>query len=119
MSTLLQLYLVRHGETAWTITGQHTGRTDLGLTAHGEAQARELAPRLRDIAFSGVLVSPARKLLVAFEHCRNQSQTIVNFSPEVDARVGPLVVNQKNVSQRCAYHECLLCMLSQDTQKHS
>lgn len=61
MSTLLQLYLLRHGETAWTITGQHTGRTDLGLTAHGEAQARELAPRLRDIAFSGVLVSPARR----------------------------------------------------------
>ncbi|MFM9925197.1 histidine phosphatase family protein [Variovorax sp. H27-G14] len=58
-TTLLQLYLVRHGETAWTLTGQHTGLTDLGLTAHGEVQARALAPRLRNIAFSDVLVSPA------------------------------------------------------------
>ena len=58
MTTSLQLYLVRHGETAWSLTGQHTGRTDLGLTAHGEDQARALAPRLREIEFDRVLVSP-------------------------------------------------------------
>lgn len=54
----LQLYFVRHGETAWSITGQHTGRTDLGLTTHGEDQARALEPRLRGIEFAHVLVSP-------------------------------------------------------------
>jgi len=58
VTTSLQLYLVRHGETAWSLTGQHTGRTDLGLTAHGEDQARALAPRLREIEFDRVLVSP-------------------------------------------------------------
>ena len=58
MTAPLQLYLVRHGETAWSLTGQHTGRTDLGLTAHGEDQARALAPRLREIEFDRVLMSP-------------------------------------------------------------
>ena len=59
MTAPLQLYLVRHGETAWSLTGQHTGRTDLGLTAHGEDQARALAPRLREIEFDQVLMSPS------------------------------------------------------------
>jgi probable phosphoglycerate mutase len=54
----LQLYLLRHGETAWSITGQHTGKTDIGLTPHGEDQARALEPRLRGITFGCVLVSP-------------------------------------------------------------
>ena len=58
MTAPLQLYLVRHGETAWSLNGQHTGRTDLGLTAHGEDQARALAPRLREIEFDRVLMSP-------------------------------------------------------------
>ena len=58
MSARLQLYLVRHGETAWSLTDLHTGRTDLGLTAHGEDQARALAPRLRAVDFDQVLVSP-------------------------------------------------------------
>jgi probable phosphoglycerate mutase len=58
MATPLQLYLVRHGETAWALTGQHTGTTDLALTAHGEAQARELAARLSGIEFSHVFASP-------------------------------------------------------------
>jgi len=58
MTQLLQAYLVRHGETAWSITGQHTGRTDLPLTAHGENGARELAPLLRKIRFGRVFVSP-------------------------------------------------------------
>ena len=49
MSVLPQLYLVRHGETAWSISGQHTGSTELTLTAAGEAQARALASRLRGV----------------------------------------------------------------------
>ena len=61
MTALLQLYLVRHGETAWSLTGQHTGRTDLGLTVHGEAQARILAPQLHDITFSAVFTSPLKR----------------------------------------------------------
>jgi probable phosphoglycerate mutase len=52
------VYLARHGETAWSRTGQHTGLTDLPLTAQGEAEARELGERLRELSFSHVLVSP-------------------------------------------------------------
>lgn len=59
MSGVLQLYLIRHGQTAWSLTGQHTGCTDLALTAQGETEARELAPRLQKIHFSRVLSSPA------------------------------------------------------------
>ncbi len=57
----LRLYLVRHGETAWTLSGQHTGRTDIPLTAHGEAEVRALIPRLRLINFSAVLTSPLQR----------------------------------------------------------
>jgi probable phosphoglycerate mutase len=58
MNAPLQVYFIRHGETAWSLSGQHTGRTDLPLTAHGEAMARELATALQGIAFSRVLTSP-------------------------------------------------------------
>ncbi len=54
----LQIYFIRHGETAWSLTGQHTGRTDLPLTPNGEAMARELATTLKGITFSLVLTSP-------------------------------------------------------------
>jgi probable phosphoglycerate mutase len=54
----LQIYFIRHGETAWSESGQHTGRTDLPLTPHGEAMARGLATTLKGIAFSLVLTSP-------------------------------------------------------------
>ena len=55
------VYLVRHGETAWSLTGQHTGRTDLPLTPHGEEQARGLAGRLRGLHFDHVLSSPLER----------------------------------------------------------
>jgi broad specificity phosphatase PhoE len=58
LNDLLHLYLIRHGETAWSITGQHTGSTDIPLTAHGEEEARKLAPFLRTVHFSRVLSSP-------------------------------------------------------------
>lgn len=58
LTRLLRAHLIRHGETAWSRTGQHTGCTDLGLTAHGEDEARGLAQRLRPIGFTRVLVSP-------------------------------------------------------------
>ena len=58
MTPPVQLYLIRHGETAWSLSGQHTGRTDLPLTAYGEQMARDLAPSLMAIRFSRVLTSP-------------------------------------------------------------
>ncbi len=53
--------LVRHGETAWSLTGQHTGLSDLPLTARGEWAARALAPRLREPKFTLVLSSPLQR----------------------------------------------------------
>jgi broad specificity phosphatase PhoE len=53
------VYLVRHGETAWSISGQHTGRTDLPLTEHGERNARRLGERLIGMTFAKVLTSPS------------------------------------------------------------
>jgi len=62
MSTELPLlYLVRHGETSWSRTGQHTGLTDLPLTETGERVARELAPRLKSVPFALVLTSPLQR----------------------------------------------------------
>jgi probable phosphoglycerate mutase len=55
------VYLARHGETAWTISRQHTGATDLPLTAQGEVEARRLADRLEGLAFAGVLTSPLQR----------------------------------------------------------
>jgi probable phosphoglycerate mutase len=54
----MQIYLIRHGETAWSLSGQHTGVTDLSLTGGGEQEARALGPRLRELNFAHVLVSP-------------------------------------------------------------
>ena len=58
---LPEVFLARHGETAWTITGQHTGMTDLPLTPRGESNARSLAHRLRGLEFSMVLTSPLQR----------------------------------------------------------
>ena len=55
------IYLARHGETAWSLTGQHTGRTDLPLTERGERNARALAERLAGLAFAQVLTSPLQR----------------------------------------------------------
>jgi broad specificity phosphatase PhoE len=57
----VRLYLIRHGETEWSLSGQHTGRTDLPLTAHGEDEARKLEPWLRPIQFDRVLSSPLQR----------------------------------------------------------
>lgn len=55
---LLNLYLFRHGQTMWSLSGQHTGSTDIPLTAQGEDEARALLPWVRTIKFARVLTSP-------------------------------------------------------------
>ena len=55
------VYLARHGETAWTLSGQHTGLTDLPLTKHDRQTARRLSERLRGLAFALVLTSPLQR----------------------------------------------------------
>jgi broad specificity phosphatase PhoE len=57
----LTLYIVRHGETEWSLSGRHTGRTDIALTAHGEEQARTLVPALAAIQFAHVFTSPLQR----------------------------------------------------------
>ena len=57
-ASLPEVYLARHGETAWSITGQHTGRTDIPLTARGERNAMSLGQRLNGVTFAKVLASP-------------------------------------------------------------
>ena len=55
------LYLARHGETAWSLSGRHTGLTDVPLTERGEANARALGDRLRGLPFALVLTSPLQR----------------------------------------------------------
>jgi len=54
-------YLARHGETAWSLSGQHTGLTDLPLTEQGERNARQLGERLRGLKFTRVFTSPLQR----------------------------------------------------------
>lgn len=61
------VYLARHGETSWTVSGRHTGLTDLRLTEQGERNARRLGERLRDSTFEHVFTSPLRRALQTCE----------------------------------------------------
>src|SRR4051795_5100569 len=77
---LPELWVARHGETAWTLSRQHTGRTDLALTEEGERVAREvLGPKLQAVAFDLVLSSPLQRAL--------QTARLAGFEPEVDERL--------------------------------
>lgn len=58
-----EIYFVRHGETEWSATGRHTGRTDIPLTSAGEEAARQIADRLASLAFSAVWSSPSQRAL--------------------------------------------------------
>ena len=62
-----ELWLIRHGETEWSLSGAHTGRTDLPLTEHGRQEAEPIRRQLGGRAFSLVLTSPLER---ARETCR-------------------------------------------------
>jgi probable phosphoglycerate mutase len=68
--------LLRHGATEWSLSGQHTGRTDIPLVEQGREQAREAGKRLAGVAFEQVLASP---LLRAME-----TATLAGFTPQVE-----------------------------------
>lgn len=74
----LHLYLIRHGETEWSLSGRHTGRTDIALTRNGEGEARELGKRLQDIPFAHVLSSPLKR---ALQTC---GLSVLDQAPEIE-----------------------------------
>ena len=61
MTEPLKIYFVRHGETAWSLTGQHTGITDIALTPDSENEARNLAEYFSAISFAHVFTSPRQR----------------------------------------------------------
>jgi probable phosphoglycerate mutase len=79
------VYLARHGETAWSLTGQHTGLTDLPLTEHGERNAGHLGERLRGLKFSKVFTSPLQRAartceLAGFKAAAEIDQDLVEWN---------------------------------------
>lgn len=66
MSALPEIHLVRHGETEWSASGKHTGRTDIPLTPAGEDDARRITKRLQGLSFQAVWSSPSQR---AFKTC--------------------------------------------------
>jgi broad specificity phosphatase PhoE len=73
---LPKIYLARHGETEWTKTGQHTGRTDIPLTPRGEDDARLIGSRLAHLSFARVFTSPLQRA--------KRTAELAGYSPEVD-----------------------------------
>src|SRR6202035_4457842 len=57
----LRLYLIRHGENEWALSGRHTGRTDIPLSEQGVQDARKLGQRLHGVRFTRVLTSPRQR----------------------------------------------------------
>jgi broad specificity phosphatase PhoE len=85
MTVLQSIYLVRHGETAWTLTGRHTGLTDLPLTARGERDARRLGERLMERAFAVVFTSASQRarrtcLLAGFAFVAHVSRDLAEWN---------------------------------------
>jgi broad specificity phosphatase PhoE len=75
MSSRPELWVIRHGETAWSLSGQHTSRTDLALTPEGERRAAAVGSALRGHQFALALSSPLRRAL--------ETARIAGFAPEV------------------------------------
>ena len=102
MSEVLPIvYLARHGETAWTVSGQHTGLTDLPLTKRGERNARRLEERLRGVTFAKVFTSPLQRAtrtceLAGFGAMVKSTGTCSNGTM-ASMRVALLLTSTKNV----------------------
>lgn len=78
---LKQVYLLRHGETPWTLTGQHTGVTDLDLTQNGVREAELLGASLKKVHFDHLLCSP---LLRARKTCKIAGyETVAEIDPDL------------------------------------
>ncbi|MFI0347616.1 MAG: histidine phosphatase family protein [Chthoniobacterales bacterium] len=67
MNTLPKVYLARHGETLWSVSGQHTGMTDIPLTSDGEEGARHLGHRLGNLRFAKIFSSPLQRAVKTAE----------------------------------------------------
>jgi probable phosphoglycerate mutase len=76
MSDVPTIYLARHGETEWSKSGQHTGRTDIPLTAAGETAAKKIGTRLAGIAFAKLFSSPLGRA--------RRTAELAGFTPEID-----------------------------------
>src|SRR5438552_3184529 len=77
MNPVPTIYLARHGETAWSISGRHTGRTDIPLTAKGEADAGKIGTRLAGINFTHVFSSPLSRA--------KRTAELAGFTPELES----------------------------------
>ena len=82
--TLPVIHLARHGETAWSLTGQHTGLTDLPLTERGERNARRLGEQLAGLTFAKVFTSPSQRAartceLAGLGYEKNLSQPVIQL----------------------------------------
>jgi broad specificity phosphatase PhoE len=82
---LPEVYVARHGNTAWTLTGQHTGLTDLPLTPNGESNARRLGERLKGMTFAKVFTSPLQRAartceLAGFEEVAETDHDLVEWN---------------------------------------
>ena len=75
---LPSVFLARHGETAWSLSGQHTGLTDIALTEKGEDDARLLGERLRGMTFARVFTSPLQRAKRTCELAGFGAQAIVD-----------------------------------------
>jgi len=71
-----EIWLLRHGETEWTLSGAHTSRTDLPLTPNGETQAAQLRDFVRGHQFTEVLSSPMRRAIL--------TARLAGFAPKID-----------------------------------
>jgi len=76
MSSTNELWLIRHGETEWSLSGQHTSRTDLALTPQGERRASDLRKTLSTHQFALVLSSPMKRAL--------ETAHLAGLEPEID-----------------------------------
>jgi probable phosphoglycerate mutase len=79
------IYLARHGETVWSLSGQHTGLTDLPLTERGQRNARTLGKRLQGLTFARVLTSPLLRAartcaLAGFGECVEVDRDLVEWN---------------------------------------